>query len=439
MKVLARSLLVALALPAPGALAFAADLYVGPGHPYAQIDQAIAAAAPGDRIFVEAGLFEVFHLDKPLDVRGAGPGATRVTGFVPGAFTRVTGIPADATATIVGMSFDHTDPTVLTQTPVLEVQGCAGSVVLHSVTVNTEPMAYHLGPGLRAESVARLVVQDCVLRGSRGSQFGGVGDPGLSAQSSSLVLNDSVVEATDFSFGRFVSGEPGAPGAVLERCDAELARATVRGGSGAVDAFTGQGFPGGAGVELIGSTLVASGGPANLVEGGPGAAFSSAPGGPALRLSAASTATFAADVELQGGLDGMQSAQAPPTSVEPGSTLTAAPWVAPALALALQEVAIATAFKLLHSGEPGSVVLPAFSIELGPPLDLPGIDGTIHVDALHLTALAPRTLDGSGYASTVGGVPPIPSLAGAHAWFQAAENDGGVLRMSNPARLEIAL
>lgn len=64
----------ALAVLAPHSLA--GDLFVGAGHPFSEIDPAIAAAAPGDRIFVDSGTFLPFDLTKAAEIT---PAATRLS------------------------------------------------------------------------------------------------------------------------------------------------------------------------------------------------------------------------------------------------------------------------------------------------------------------------------------------------------------------------
>jgi hypothetical protein len=124
--------------------AAAADLFVGPGQPYAETHEAIAAAAPGDRIFVAPGIYAAFELDKPVEIRGAGPTVTRVSDFLTLQGATVAGIPAGAVATLASLGLEHADPTGTTDQPLLEISGNPGTVVLQDVHVNVISFAQPL-------------------------------------------------------------------------------------------------------------------------------------------------------------------------------------------------------------------------------------------------------------------------------------------------------
>ena len=240
-------------------LAAGADLFVGPGQSFAEVHAAVAAAQPGDRIFVAPGQYEGFDLTKPVEIRGSGVGATRIGSFSTPAATEVSGIPAGATATLADMSFDPAWFLTLTFGARIAVIDNHGTVVLQNVRVNQAPTAWHVGEAVFVKNTKRLLIQGCTLEGISTAGFPTPGVSGLVAESSGVDVTDSVLIAvgsgSDFP-------EPGAAGADLEGCTARFARVQSTGGSGGADAFSAG--PAGAGVKLAGSTLVIAGGPGNL-------------------------------------------------------------------------------------------------------------------------------------------------------------------------------
>ncbi|MFT5079974.1 MAG: hypothetical protein ACI9C2_001882 [Gammaproteobacteria bacterium] len=425
------------ALAMLASLAHAADLNVGPGQPFMEIDEAIAAASPGDRIFVGPGIYKPFDLVKPVEVRGLGPLQTRVLGFVPGDFASVSGIPVGATATISNMAFDIVNPTASTSHPLVDIHANAGTVVLQNVEINLFPAADHVGPGLHATDCKRLIIQASTIRGSLGSPFGGVGDSALIVKDSNLLVTDSDLQATDTNSSGYIFGQPGAPAVILTGCRAQFSRVRATGGSGGTDAFTFLSFPGGAGIDLSSSSLNLAGGPGNVLIGGTGASFTTASGGPGLNVTAGSSVRLAADVNLQGGLNGIGTTPGIPLVIEAGSLASSLGFHLPTLALDPTLVVLGSTFALMHAGEPSASVVPVYSFQLGPTLGLSGIDGPLYLDATSLVPLPMVVLDGAGLGTTLVNVPALSALAGIHVWFQAGEFAGPAIRLSNPARLEV--
>ncbi|TAJ16763.1 MAG: hypothetical protein EPO68_10600 [Planctomycetota bacterium] len=431
----ALGLLAALASPAR-----AADLWVGPGHPHATIQSAIDAASSGDRIFVAAGSFPNFVLSKPVEIRGLGSNKTFVRDFSPAGYTRVTGIPLGTTATLAGMAFDYVEPSITTSHPLVDLADNQGTIVLQSLRINQQWLAYHIGPGLRAFYSGRVIAQDCAIRGSRGTQFGGVGDPAIVAQDTKLVLSDCELRASDFQGAKFASGAPGAPALSAAFCDLFLARLDARGGSGGVDTFTLLSFPGGPAIALSSGTLHAAGGPQNLLKGGPAPTLTPAPGAAGVALSNGASAAFAADVHIEGGTDSTGVALGPPVSLSSGATSLVDPFEQPTLAAGTEFAAIGANAALQHAGIPGALVVPLLSGGLGPltwGVWGNGVHGFAQIDLTAMALLPAKTLDASGLATTTIPVPPSLALAGAHAWFQCAEVSSEGVWISNPTRIAI--
>ncbi|MCB9886274.1 MAG: hypothetical protein H6838_12335 [Planctomycetes bacterium] len=126
MRVAAAFWSVCLLSPVP-ALAQAV-LLVGPTRPFTDIAAAIAAAAPGDRVLVEAGSYATFTLDKGVAVRAEPPGA--LVTVSPGAQIYVE-VPAGEYATIEGLRLDSA---VTVRRPA--AAAVAGQVALVDVSVS---------------------------------------------------------------------------------------------------------------------------------------------------------------------------------------------------------------------------------------------------------------------------------------------------------------
>ncbi|MBM3976553.1 MAG: hypothetical protein FJ299_06135 [Planctomycetes bacterium] len=434
--------LVLLVLPAS-----AADHFVGPGQPYAEIQPAIDAAQPGDRIFVAPGLYQPFDVAKALEIRGSGPGSTSVTGFFPGLYTKVLNVPSGAIATLAGMSFIHSDPTAQTINPLVHVGANAGTVVLQDLQINVVGLAYPLiGPGLRVSNSQRVFVQRCQIHGFIGSIFGGVGHPAIDAEQTALWISDSKLFAGNATGGPFTIGEVGAPALRFKQGQLHLARVIARGGTGEYGVLSQQPYPGGAGACIENASLVVTGGPTlvtgatNQLIGGKGTwnGNLNSSGGPGLELLGTSSAQLALDAVVQGGLDGLGVVPASPYTYSLTSTVTQLAHRLPSIVLAPQSAGLGTTVALEFAGNPGALVVPVVSAGLGAPLALPGVAGSVHIDLASSSALSAVTIGANSLGSKSVGVPADAALIGAHAWFQTGELAGSTLRLSNPARVGIA-
>jgi hypothetical protein len=412
----------------------ATDHFVGPGQAHAQIAGAIAVAQNGDRVFVMAGTYDNFLLEKAIEVRGAGATQTHIGNVDRGIGTRVSAIPAGAVATISDMGFVVSSVGVVNDYPLLAISDNPGTVVLQSVSVN-QAAAPHFGAGLSVTDTARLIAQSSVLRGSTGSALGGAGESGVVARDSLLVLSDTFVRAGDFQAAAFAFGQPGAPAMRVVNCELELARVDARGGSGGVDSFTGASFPGGAAIELRNSHAVISGGPQNFLQGGEAPLLSTSSGGPALHLLAASSTTRAFDVVLVGGSNGLRGGTGPSLLVSADSITEHVAVRFPTLAVLGSPAPLGSNVVFEHSGESSSVVLRAYSAGIGQAFALPYVAGSLHLQPKSVLFLPVIALDGDGLRTSSAAVPALPALAGAHVWVQCVELAGIELRVSNPARL----
>lgn len=432
------TLVALVALPFP---ALAGDLFVGPGQAFTQIQEAIDAASPGDRIFVAPGNYLSFELNKPLEVRGTGVAQTFVENFSFPSVTKVTGIPAGAVATVSSMVFTHSNVNIAFE-PMLEVSNNAGSVVLQHVHINTLSFAQPWNsPAVRATDTHRLFLQRCELRGFGGSPFGGIGHPALRATNTSLEISRSRLVAGPNSFGHTTLVEDSGPSALLVvGGDVRLARVRAEGGNGTYDALFLTPLPAGAGVELRDAELVLTGGPDNKLEGGKGSWDGSAwsSGGAGIRLVGNSFAQYAPNAVLVGGLNGLGTTQAAPVNVEAGASAVALGRNLLSLAVEPQTASLGANAVFEFHGEPAALAFGIVSTGLGPKFSLDGITGVVHLDTVLGSFLPAGSLDAAGQYLVGTTVPGLPSLAGAHVWLQAVQLAGDELSVSNAVRLAIA-
>ncbi|HEX5050835.1 MAG TPA: hypothetical protein VFZ65_03605 [Planctomycetota bacterium] len=107
---------------------------VGPGG-YAQINGAIAAAASGDIVLVQPGVYEMFFLNKALTIRATAPGAEAVLAGPGLGASNIVAPPAGATVHIAGMRLG---PTYLWGTTTLDdcvIDGPRTFVAIDNATV----------------------------------------------------------------------------------------------------------------------------------------------------------------------------------------------------------------------------------------------------------------------------------------------------------------
>jgi len=210
---------------------------------FAQISDAIAAAANGDLILVSPGSYEDFTLGKGLVILGVGPGV------LVGSGSRIDGIPASRRAVLADMSFVD-----------LCVVDCNGTVVLDDLLV--------AGSSTMEEQV--------LVTGS-----GDVRMHALTVQSTSftregLRISGSRCELVSSHVQGGSGGDPAVAGIeVLGSSFAHLAGTSVQGGRGVDgDCFGFTSDPGGDGGPAIriadGSTALVTGLETDLIKGGAG-------------------------------------------------------------------------------------------------------------------------------------------------------------------------
>jgi hypothetical protein len=239
MRYAARTIALALTCLPAAAGTWIVDDNGGPGVDFTNIAPAIAAAAPGDTLWILAGTYTGFNLDKPL-VLVAEPGA-KVQG---GAGCRVNDLPAGAVVSLSGLAFSSQIWPI--------VENCAGTVVLDGLEL--------LSSGVLVRASTDVRMRDCTM------------GRGLTVESGRAEVSECVIEGTD---GGSSSGCPGTKGwdalVVSAPGRAHLYRSHALGGLGGTpnDPFNCEGGPGGHGAFVKGGLLVA-GDPDDLLKGGLG-------------------------------------------------------------------------------------------------------------------------------------------------------------------------
>ena len=268
-------------------------LHVGPGQPFAQIQQAAAVAAPGDAIEVAAGFYQPFALTVGATVRAVYGAIVIVQPTAPGTTTTRFAIPAGQRARICGLIFFNpssasTQPSqfVLVDAGegVVSFENCqmAGYGGVAALTVfrgNVTLRWCQLVHGANAlfARFSRVAAVQCTFQSDDAAQLnsvtnmaisldnsqlqmsglcivtGGSGSPvfPFAANGSALALvgaSDAWLEGSNFTGGNVSTGSP-APGAVGIRNDGtgfvRHRRCAIAGGTGSsafgqAPAITGQ-------------------------------------------------------------------------------------------------------------------------------------------------------------------------------------------------------
>lgn len=421
------------ALPSAPTLA---DVWVGApgsGYPFTDIQAAIDAAAPGDRIFVDEGDYAPFAITKPVQVSGQGSDITRIVAGAGEIPIEILGGWSTGLARL--SNFELTTEAGVSAAPpaFLRAAGVTRGIELCNLKVVREQHDAVIGGGAyldfsNCSQVSASAVRVVTSAGPAGDDLGA--DP--------LVGMRAVNSSVWFSFGRIsASGEPtdagslevpGADAILLENSTCYLALSDVQAGVRSGPATTAAS---GVGMRATDSTIHMHGGKNNRMAGGdaavPGAAGQSLAGA-ALALQGNSFARWGEDVTFVAG-DGPGTGS--PTAVDAGPQATVAP-----LGERLPSMWIADATPVLGShhtvfleGDPFAVQLWWLVERTISPLQLPGFDGPLVLDptADLIIHHAPVFLDENGLGTDIAIGNLDTNLQGLMLAYQSVEVDGGAL------------
>lgn len=455
------------ALLALASVASAGDLTVGPagsGADFPEVQEAIDASSPGDRILVAAGTYAPFEVDRPLRILGEGRSAVTIESPLPGGgwrAMRVTGVGAGQEAIVSGM-------TLRAQTgddgfcnvfgaPIdgARVDGNAGRVVLHDLAIVPGP---DFVPGIVQARPFRALLD------IEQSQFVLLDEVRVSTPADGCPTGDAIrtessavwITGSEVIQHVVAEVEAVAGGIGLNAIDADvyLARSIIAGGDGGtiigscIGGPTFIGTDGDPGIRLSGTaTLKAVGGGSSRVTGGNGTFGSggttcNGSGAPAVALSGTSIALLADSLPVAGGSwvpsFGTTVMTAPPTEQQGTAKLFASSALYPTLSIDQRAVPIGSPVDFELTGEPFQLAFLFASLATDDPMALPGvIDGAWALDFATQFKIKTALTDATGARTISVQVPADASLEGVVLFLQWIQTDAVIASISNPSGLAI--
>ncbi|MBI1381430.1 MAG: hypothetical protein GC161_10125 [Planctomycetaceae bacterium] len=429
--------LVAACLSAP---ALAADLHVdaaGAPGTFATLSGAIAAAAPGDRIFVAAGDYaEIVQVDKPLRILAEAGTVLRlppsqsttnltIRDLAAGEEVLVSGIQVVGAAS--GISFPGFEPHAV------QVINTAGRVVLHALDVDTTAFS-----ALIAINTPQLLLLDCAFDADLTAAQSCSVYPLVQVAAANLVVSNSEFRGAN-AFIDPTCHRPGMPAFQATGASLVAQNSLFVGGSSSVQLITAKdGAPavvagGGSVVDLRGSTLVGGNGgivyPSDILFDG-----AIGDGAPALALTGGSAALLADLTSATGGLSGDGLFQSASTSVDTGSAVQTSGIRYPTLDLVSPnplQVAPGWNVTLALGGHPGDVQFLLLAGAASAPLSIPGLAGEFLLNPIGLTNLGAVVIHSTGASFWNATVPNQPALIGVTAYFQTVAPIGPTPAVGN--------
>lgn len=425
---------------------WAADLTVAPGGAggaFPSIAQAVAAASPGDHIFVAAGTYvERVLITKPLAIF-ADPGAVlqhpNVTQLSPKTL-EVRDIGAGDEVVISGLRVVGSTGSLLSFVVIhtVGVENCAGSVVLHNVEVETRRFS-----ALDVKNAEQVLLLDSYLYPNVGFVDECCLSPLVRAEDSTLFVTNSVLVGLPIAAPGSFPFATNTPALVASSARVVVQGSDLTGGSGGPSAGTAT--PGSPAIEAHNSEVelrhtVATGGAGGYIppsiflpQGSVGA------GGTGLSLFSNTVALVDQDSSAVGGLSGDGLVQASPVLAVSGSS--AQLWVIPYPRLDVLSPAgagsIGQPVTLGLEGLPNDRHLLFLSSASAQQSTLPGVAGEFLLDSASLNYLGRVPLDGQGLGQWSAVVPLDPALVGLTAYFQTLNPVGAFPAFGNAVLVPI--
>jgi len=175
-------------------LAAQATHLVGPGQTHADINAAIAAAAPGDRILVSAGTYPQFTVDKGVAIR-AEPVGAQVTIQGPGLGAVLCFVPPGQHAHLEGLTLQHETQvarhagySTVGVVSFTDISAQRGLVINSAAVVLLKCDFTSLYHGIEMLGSSKLTATDCALTGGTLNSFAAISPNGIRAGGSSKLL-----------------------------------------------------------------------------------------------------------------------------------------------------------------------------------------------------------------------------------------------------------
>lgn len=434
---LALGTLVAACLATP---ALAADLHVdaaGAPGTFATLSAAIAAAAPGDRIFVAAGDYaEVVQVNKPLRILAEAGTVLRlpptqsttnltIRDLAAGEEVLVSGI--QVVGAVSGLSLPSFEPHAV------QVINTAGRVVLHALDVDVTAFS-----ALIAINAPQLLLLDCDFDADFTSAQSCGAYPLVQVAAANLVVSNSEFHGANAFFDTTCQ-RPGMPALRATGAHVVAQNSLFVGGSSAVQSVTAKDgaaavlADGGSVVDLRSSTLQGGNGGVTFLFD-PMVTPIYANGAPAVALTGGSAALLSELTTTLGGLSGDGLFQSANTSVDASSSVQNTGIRYPTLLLASPnplQVAPGWNVTLALTGHPGDVHFLLLAGAASAPLAIPGLAGELLLDPFAFTNLGAVAIDNTGASFWNATVPSQPALIGVTAFFQTVAPIGPTPAVGN--------
>lgn len=379
---MARSIRLALVLaPVLASPALATTWTVDDDGPaqFTTIDDAHAAAQPGDVILVAPGTYPAFHLTKRIAVLGPALG-TKPTVL---GTSSVQGAPA---FTLAGLSLQQ-----------LQISDVAGRARIDECTL-TSASGEHV---VSVTNCAQLVVMRTTISGNSPGFYDLGSSAAFRATASTIELVGCSVAGGGGAGG---AGWDGQSGLSFDQCEVWVTRTSAWGGNGGAGGLFGSsGGKGGYGLRAANSTVRVRGFDNDVLHGGVNYSGGGSNGG----------------LAAQGGAQVVVSGIPTPTLASPSfGQLTVLATPSPTLEL-LGDDGPGDSRRLQLRGPVGAVAFVGLSA--APALfALPGIEGALWIDPLELISTFAMTTQGQGQVvSKPFQVPPLVGLEGLALGFQA--------------------